>query len=107
MEQAVHNASAARIGEELAVVADEAATRAWNTRRDLPAPGASSQSDRAFALGNLLHHGACKLFVNVDDHFFNRLELVASFIRLEDRTRGRLIDSSKPSRRITSIKIPS
>ena len=59
------------------------------------------------ALRHLLHDDAGMLLVDVDDDFLDRLLAVrrASFRR--SSTFGRDTDSSKPSRRIVSIRMPS
>ena len=47
------------------------------------------------------------LGVEVDDHFLDGLEQLALFVAARNSTFGRDTLSSKPSRRMVSIKMPS
>src|SRR5690606_18591817 len=73
LEQAVHDAGTAGVGEELAVIADQAAAgRAEGDPRLAPAGGAHV-GHLAFALGDLLDHGTGEFVVDVDDDRLVRL----------------------------------
>ena len=59
----------------------------------------------ALALGELLHDDAGIAVVDVDDDFLDRLQPLAGFGSVLNTTFGRETVSSKPSRRMFSIRI--
>src|SRR5690606_28523244 len=67
VEQAVHHAGAAGVGEELAVVADQAAARRAEGQAGLAAAARAHVGHLALTLGHLLDHRARMLVVDVDD----------------------------------------
>ena len=77
MEQAVHDAGAARVGEKLALIADQPAGRRVEDEPLTAAAGGPHLEELGPALGELLHDDAGMLLVEVDDHFLDRLEQLA------------------------------
>src|SRR5690606_23620301 len=67
LEQAVHDAGAAGVGEELAVVADQAAARGREGDAGLAAARGAHVGHLALPLGDLLDDRAGELVVDVDD----------------------------------------
>ena len=98
VEQAVHDRGAAGIGEQLALVADQAARGRVEHQPHATAARGSHLGHLGFALGKLLHHDAAVLFVDVDDHFFDRLQQFAAGIAIEQhlRPRHRQLESLAP-----------
>ncbi len=74
MEQAVHDAGAARVGEELALIADQPAGRRVEHEALAAAAGGPHLDQLGLALGELLHDDAGMLLVEVDDHLLDRLQ---------------------------------
>ena len=77
MKQAVHHRGAARVGQQLAVIADEAARRRIEDEPHAAAAGGTHLDELALALGHLLHDDAGVLLVDVDQHLLDRLEQLA------------------------------
>ena len=73
MEQPVHHRSAARVGEQLALVADQPARRCVEHQPHAAAAGWAHLDHLALALRHLLHHDAGMLVVDVDDDLLDRL----------------------------------
>ena len=108
VEQAVHDGGAARVGQQLALVADQAARRHVEHEALAAAAGRAHLDEIAAALGQLLHDDAGVLLVDVDDHLLDRLQALAGGrIGLEHARAGARTVSSKPSRRMVSIRMPS
>ena len=80
MEQAVHDRGAARIGEQFAEIADQAARRRVEHEAQAIAARGAHFDHLALALGHFLHDDARMLLVDVDHHFLDRLEQVARFV---------------------------
>ena len=101
-------AGAAGVGQQLALVADQAAGRGVEDEALAVAAGGAHLDHLGLALRHLLHDDAGMLLVDVDDDLLDRLEQLArrrrSFL---NTTRGRDTASSKPSRRMVSIRIAS
>ena len=76
MEQAVHHGGAARVGQQLALVADQAARRHVEHQALAAAAGGAHLRQVAAALGQLLHDDAGMLLVDVDDDLLDRLQLL-------------------------------
>ncbi len=74
MEQPVHNAGAARIGEQFALVADQPAGRRVEHETLAAAAGGLHLHQFGLALRQLLHDDAGMLLVEVDDHFLDGLK---------------------------------
>ena len=77
VEQPVHDGGAARVGEQLALVADQAARRRVEHQPQAVAAGRLHLQHLGFAFGHLLHDDAGMNFVDVDDDFLDRLQLFA------------------------------
>src|SRR5690606_36656309 len=73
LEQAVHDPGSAGIGEEFAVIADQAAAGRGKGDPRLAAAGGAHVGHLAFALRDLLDHGAGEFVVDVDDDRLVRL----------------------------------
>ena len=95
VEDAVQDAGAAGVGQELAVVADQAARR--DVRDDAGLAGARGlHLDHlgAARAGDLLEHGAGVVVVDVDGDFLDRLELLAVVLAEENaRARDRQLEA--------------
>ena len=107
MEQAVHDRRAARVGQQFAVIADEAAGRRVEDEAQAAAARGAHLDHLALALAHLLHDDAGMLLVDVDDDLLDRLEQLARLRRLRNTTFGRDTPSSKPSRRMVSMRMAS
>src|SRR5262249_60541154 len=89
VEDLVHDAGAARIGHELAVIADERARRRQEGEPRLAAARWAHFLQFAAALADFLDHDASVSIVDVDDDLFDRLEALAGIeIRLVDHARA-------------------
>ena len=77
VEQAVHDGGAARVGQQLALVADQAAGRHVEHQALAAAARGAHLHEVAAALGQLLHDDAGVLLVDVDDDLLDRLEPLA------------------------------
>ena len=82
MEQPVHDRGAAGVGEQLALVADEAARRRVEDEPHASAAGRAHLDHLGLALGELLHDDAGVLLVDVDDDLLDRLEQLAAGVAL-------------------------
>ena len=90
VEQAVHDGGAARVGQQFALVADQAAGRRVEDQALAAAARGTHVPEIAAALGHLLHDDAGMPLVDVDDHFLDRLEpLAGDRIDLEHDARAR------------------
>ena len=94
MEQPVHHRGAARVGQQLAVIADQPAGRRIEHQPHAPAAGRPHLDHLAFALGELLHHDAGVFLVDVDDDFFDRLQDIA-----RRRRAGTALSAATPTAR--------
>ena len=74
VEQPIHNARAAGVGEQLALIADQAAGRRVEHETLAAAARRLHLHELGLALGQFLHHDAGMLLVEVDDDFLDRLE---------------------------------
>ena len=79
VEQAVHDRGAARVGEQFAEIADQAARRRVKHQPQAIAAGRAHLDHLALALGHFLHDDARMLLVDVDDDLLDRLEHFARF----------------------------
>ena len=107
VEDPVHHAGAAGVGQELALIADQAARRRAEGDAGLAAAGGTHVVQLGLALAELLDDDAGVFVVDVDCDFLDRLQPLAGLGSVWKTTRGRRIDSSKPSRRMVSISTPS
>ncbi len=80
MEQAIHHRGAARVGEQLALVAEQAARRNVEHEPYARAARGAHLHHLGAALGELLHHDAGMDLVDVDDDFLDRLEDLAGLL---------------------------
>ena len=85
-------AGAARVGQELGLIADEAAGRRMEDEALAAGAGRAHVLQVGAALGELLHDDAGIGLIDVDDDFLDRLELLAR--RLIDAE-----DHARPARR--------
>ena len=95
VEHAVDDAGAARVGEEFAVIADEAARRCEEHKARLARAGRAHVLQFAFAQRNLFDDDARIGIVHVDGDFFDRLQTLAILAGLENhaRTRDRKLEA--------------
>ena len=101
-------AGAARVGQQLALIADQAAGRRVEHQPLAAAAGRAHLDHLGLALGHLLHDDAGMLLVDVDDDLLDRLQQLAGRLVLAAARRaGATPTSSKPSRRMVSIRMPS
>ena len=89
MEQAVHDRGAARVGQKLALIADEAARRRMEDEPQAVAARRAHLDHLGLALGHLLHDDAGMLLVDVDHDLFDRLQQRAVLGLLEHHLRPR------------------
>src|SRR6185437_9784327 len=89
VEEAVHHRRAARVGHELAKIADEAAGGRKKDEPEAPAAGGAHFHHLALALAHLLHHDARMLLVDVDHSLLDRLEDFAIVAAPEQHLRPR------------------
>src|SRR5262249_1326287 len=90
VEEAAHHAGAARVGEELALIADEAARRRQGGETQLAAARRPHVDHLALARRHLLDHDAGEFLVDVDLRLLDRLEALAGGgIGLEQHPRAR------------------
>ncbi len=89
VKQPVHHRSAAGVGEEFALIADQSARRRIEDEPHPAAAGRPHLDHLALALGEFLHHHAGMLFVDVDHDFFDRFEPFAGCPKLEQHLRPR------------------
>src|SRR6187402_928107 len=94
LEQAVHDAGAAGVGEELAVVADQAAARRGEGHAGLAAARGAHVGHLALALGHLLDDRAGELVVDVDhDGLVGLLAAVRSVLEQHPRAADRKLET--------------
>ena len=98
---------AARVGEEFALIADQPARRRIEHQPLTAAARGTHLDQLGFALRHLLHDDAGVLLVDVDDDLLDRLQSSRRCCRRSNSTFGRDTESSKPSRRMVSIRMPS
>src|SRR5690606_11261497 len=89
MEQTVHDRSAAGIGQQFRLVADQTTGRSEEDQTDAAAAGRTKLGHFSLALGHLLHDHTGMLFVDVDHDFFERLHQSAVFVLVHDDARTR------------------
>ncbi len=90
VEQAAHHRGAARVGQELALIADEAARRRVEDDPHLAAAGGTHVLHLGLALRQFVDHHAGIFLVEVDLHFLDRLQALAGDrIGLEQHARAR------------------
>ncbi len=89
VEQPVHDGRAARVGQKLRLIADQAA-RGRVEDEALAVAARGAQLDHlGLALRHLLHDDAGMLLVHVDDHFLDGLEKLAAFVLLHHHAGAR------------------
>ena len=88
VEHAVDDAGAARVGEELAVIADQPARRRQEGQPRLARAGRAHVGQFALAVGDLLDHHAGIGIVDVDGDFLDRLQPLAGIRDRSDRARA-------------------
>src|SRR5580698_8242415 len=96
VEQAVHDRGAAGVGEQFALVADQAAGRCVKHQPQAIAAGGTHLDHLGLALAHLLHDDAGMLLVDVDHDFLDRLLPVAGRFVLfqhDARTRYRELEA--------------
>ena len=80
VEQTVHHACAAGVGEEFALIADEAARRHMENNAGFAATGGSHVDHFALAEGYFFDHDAGVFFVYVDYNFFDGFHFLAIIV---------------------------
>ena len=75
--------------------------------RVLPPPEGRISIISPLRMDDFFDHDAGIFFIDIDQHFFDRLQLFAGVGIFLNSTRGRETESSKPSRRMVSISTPS
>src|SRR5690606_40319166 len=114
LEQAVHDARAAGIGEDLAVVTDEAAARGAEGDAGLAAARWAHVGHLALTLGDLLDDRAGELVIDVDDDRLVRLlAAVGTFLEQHARAADRqleafaahVLDQDRKSTRLNSSHV--
>ena len=84
MKQPVHDRCAAGIGEQFALIADQAAGGGVKYQTQAMAAGGSHLDHFGFAFAHLLHNDAGMLLVDVDNDLFDRLlPLAGGFVFLQ------------------------
>ena len=89
MEHAVHDAGAARVGKEFAVIADEPARRRKEAEARLAGAHGAHVLQFALAQRDLLDDDAGIGIVDIDGDFLDRLQAVAVLVLLEQHARAR------------------
>ena len=90
MEQPVHDRGAARVGEQLALIADQARGSARRTpAATRPPPDGLHLDQLGLALGHLLHDDAGMLLVDVDHDLLDRLFQLAGGVAAEQHLGAR------------------
>ena len=92
VEQAVHDRGAAGVGQQFALIADQAAGRRVEHQAQTVAAGGAHLDHLGLALAHLLHDDAGMLLVDVDHDFLDRLLPLAGRLVLlqhDARTRHR------------------
>ena len=84
VEDAVHDGRAARVGQQLALIADKAARRGVEDHARAPGARGLHLQHVALALGQFLYDRAGMLVIDIDDDFLNRLHRRAVIILLHD-----------------------
>jgi len=107
VEDAVHHAGAARVGQEFAVVADQAARGGVEHQASLAGARRAHVLQFALADGNLLDHDAGVGVVDVDHHFLDRLEALAGDRIVLEEDAWAANGELEASRRMVSISTPS
>src|ERR1700739_1451703 len=74
MKESVHDRGSARIGQQFALIADEAASRSVEDEAQTIAAGRAHLDHIGFAFRHFLHYDAGKFLIDVDHHFFDRLQ---------------------------------
>src|SRR5262249_61974923 len=101
VEEPAHDAGAAGVGEELALVADEAAGRRQEREPLLAAAGGPHLPELALPARDLVDHDAGEFLVDVDHHLLDGLEALAGLgIALEEHAgpRHREVEALAPPR---------
>src|SRR5262249_29363748 len=90
VEEPAHDAGAARVAEELALIADEAARRGKEGQALLAAARGAHVLELRFAAAHLVDDDSRVLLVDVDLHLLDRLETLAGRgVALEEDARAR------------------
>ncbi len=89
VEQTVHDRRAARIGQKFRLIADQTTGRCVEHHTNAVAAGRTQLDHFGLAFGHLLHNRAGIFFIDVDDDFFHRLQLLAVLAVLHDDARTR------------------
>src|SRR5262245_9751200 len=89
MEDAIHDSGAARVREELALVADQPAGRSIEDEALAAAARGPHLDELGFALRKLLHNDAGMLLIEIDNDLLDRLLQRALFIVPEQDFRSR------------------
>ena len=108
VEQPVHDSRPSRVGEKLALVADQAAGGRMENNALAARAGRPHVLELGAAGRKLLHHDAGEGLIDIDDRlprWAPGVSPVCSSTRKS--TRGRPTVNSKPSRRMVSMRIPS
>ena len=99
LEQPVHDAGAARVGEELAMIADQAARRGGEGQPRLAAARRAHVGHLALALRHLLDDRARMLVVDVDDdRLIGLLAAVGAVAEEDARAADRKLEALAPHR---------
>src|SRR5262249_46856943 len=99
VEQPAHDAGAAGVGQELALIADETAGRRQERESLLAAAGGPHLPELALPTRDLVDHDARELLVDVDHHLLDGLEALAGLgIGLEEHAgpRDRELEALAP-----------
>jgi hypothetical protein len=89
VEQAVHDRGAAGVGQQFALIADQAAGRRVEHQTQAVAAGGAHLDHLGLALAHLLHDDAGMLLVDVDHDFLDRLLPLPVASSFCSTTRGR------------------
>jgi hypothetical protein len=79
MEQAVHDRGAARVGQQFALIADQATRRCMENQPLAARTGRAHVLQLGLALRQLLNDRTGELLVDVDDDFLDRLQPLTRF----------------------------
>src|SRR5947209_13428817 len=83
VKQAIHHGAAAGVGEQLALVANQAARGSMKDEAHAPAAGGAHIPHLGFALRKFLYDDTGMALVDVDHHLLDRLEQLARVTALE------------------------